>query len=164
MSIWPGRKVAKFVRGPSEIKINPNGVDLKVSEVWLIKPESVSVLNGKTRKTEPPKEKVLPDREGFYNLHKGVYEVRIANEVSIPKNAVGKLYPRSSLNRLGAIKSDTAIWDSGYTGFGTQTIHIPIKLFRIHKDEFWFQFTLEDCEPSEEQYSGFWQGERPEKA
>lgn len=146
---------------PPEIKINPNGVDLGVSEVWLIRSDAVSVLNGKIRTTIPEKEKVIPDIDGFYNLHHGTYEVRIANEIAVPYNAVGKLYPRSSLNRLGAIKSDTALWDSGYKGFGTQTLHVPMKLFRIHKDERWFQFALEDCEPSEEQYAGHWQGEKP---
>ena len=159
--IWSGKKVAGFVRQPPEIKINPNGVDLGVSEVWLIRSDAVSILNGKTRITIPEKEKILPDAEGFYNLHHGTYEVRVSNEVAIPNNAVGKLYPRSSLNRLGAIKSDTALWDSGYTGFGTQTLHIPMKLFRIHKNEMWFQFALEDCEPSEEQYAGHWQNEKP---
>jgi deoxycytidine triphosphate deaminase len=161
MVVWSGKHVAQFVRQPPEIKINPNGVDLKASEIWLIRADAVSVLNGKTRATIPEKEKVLPDADGFYNLHQGTYEVRVANEVSIPKNAVGKLYPRSSLNRLGSIKSDTAIWDSGYCGFGTQTLHVPIKLLRVQKDEFWFQLAMEDGEESDEQYSGHWQGEKP---
>ncbi len=161
MVVWSGKHVAQFVRQPPEIKINPNGVDLKASEIWLIRADAVSVLNGKTRVTMPDKEKVLPDADGFYNLHQGTYEVRVANEVSIPKNAVGKLYPRSSLNRLGSIKSDTAIWDSGYCGFGTQTLHVPIKLLRVQKDEFMFQLAMEDCESSDVQYSGHWQGEKP---
>lgn len=162
MAIWSGKKTAQFVSQPPEIKINPNGVDLGVSEVWLIRNDAVSVFNGKTRMTMPEKEKVLPDAEGFYNLQQGTYEVRVANEVSVPLNAVGKLYPRSSLNRLGVIKSDTAIGDSGYRGFCTQTIHVPIKLFRVHKDERWFQLVFEDCEPVEEGYQGHWQGEKPQ--
>ena len=162
MVIWSGKNTARFVRGPAPVKVNPNGVDVGVSEVWLIRNDSVSVLNGRVRATTPEKKKVLPDEEGFYNLHNGTYEVRLANEIAVPLNAMGKAFPRSSLNRLGAIKSDTAVWDSGYCGFGTQTVHIPIKLFRIHKDEFWFQFVLEDCEPAEQGYSGHWQGEKPQ--
>jgi deoxycytidine triphosphate deaminase len=159
--IWSGKGTARHVSGQAPVKVNPNGVDIGVSEVWLIRNDAISILNGKTRITIPEKEKLLPDADGFYNLAQGTYEVRLANEVSVPLNAVGKLYPRSSLNRLGAIKSDTALWDSGYIGFGTQTIHIPIKLFRIHKDELWFQFVLEDCELVERGYEGHWQGEKP---
>jgi len=160
--IWSGKRVAAFVKTPPAIKIGQTGVDVGVSEVWRIRADSVSVLNGKVRVVLPEKEKVLPDADGFYNLYQGTYEVRLSNEVSIPSNAIGKMYPRSSLNRLGAIKSDTAVWDSGYAGFGTQTLHIPIKLFRIHKDELWFQFVLEDSEPAEQGYGGCWQGEKPQ--
>ncbi|MEM5814479.1 MAG: hypothetical protein QXD77_01565 [Candidatus Aenigmatarchaeota archaeon] len=161
MAVWSGSRTALHLKVPPEVKVNPNGVDVRVSEVWLIRQDAISVLNGKTRVTVPEKEKILPDADGFYDLQQGTYEVRIANEISVPLNAVGKLYPRSSLNRLGSIKSDTALWDSGYVGFGTQTIFVPIKLFRIHKDEYWFQFVLEDCEPTERGYDGFWQKEKP---
>jgi len=161
MTVWSGKHVAQFVRQPPEIKINPNGVDMKASEVWLILGDTVSVLNGKVRVTIPEKEKILPDAEGFYNLRQGTYEVRAANEITIPQGAVARFYPRSSFNRLGMISSNTAIGDSGYTGFVTRTVHIPIKLFRVHKDEFMFQMAMEDCEPSDVQYSGHWQGEKP---
>lgn len=163
MVVWSGKKVARFLEVPPEVRVQPNGVELRVSEVWRIHPETVSIFNGKIRTCDPEKEKILPDNEGFFNLTQGTYEVRIANKVTVPANAVGRMHPRSTLNRLGTIKSDTALWDSGYSGFGTQTIHVPIKLFRVHKDEFWFQLTLEDCEPSEKQYGddGHWQGERP---
>jgi len=159
--IWSGKRTAAFVKQPPEIKINPNGVDLKVSEVYEIHNQTVSVLNGKVRTTNPEKVSIKPDAEGFYNLEQGnVYEARLANEVSVPENAVGLMFPRSSLNRLGAVKSNTAIWEPGYKGFGTLTIFVPIKLFRIHKDEHWFQFTLQDCEKSDVLYDGHWQGEK----
>jgi len=163
MVIWSGNKISKFIKQPPEIKIGPNGVDLKVSEVWLLHPETISVLNGKTRTTSIDKEKIEPDSEGYYNLKNGIYEVRIANQVSIPKSAVGRIHPRSSLNRLGAIKSETGLWDSGYVGYGTQTIYVPIKLFKIHKEDYWFQMCFEDCENSDISYAnvGFWHGETP---
>jgi deoxycytidine triphosphate deaminase len=157
--IWTGKRVAELIKQPPMVGINPNGVDLRVIEVFRIDENSTSVLKGKQRNVT--QNKIEPDEEGFYNLERGLYSVRIANEVSIPRDAVGKLFPRSSLNRLGMIKSETAIWDPGYTGFGTQTVFIGIKKFRIHKDEFWFQFTLEDAEVSDKQYDGHWQGEKP---
>lgn len=161
MVVWSGRRVAQHVKQPPEIKINPNGVDMKASEVWLILPDAVSILKGSIRVTEPAKRMILPDPEGFYNLAQGTYEIRAANGIKIPPGAVARFYPRSSFNRLGMINSNTAVGDSGYVGFVTKTVHIPIRLFRIHKDEFWFQLTMEDCEPSDLQYSGHWQNEKP---
>jgi deoxycytidine triphosphate deaminase len=161
MVVWSGRRISQFVRQPPEIKINPNGVDMKASEVWLIHADAISVLNGKVRETAPEKIRILPDNEGFYNLAQGTYEIRSANQITVPSGAVARFYPRSSFNRLGMISSNTAIGDSGYTGFVTRTVHIPIKLFRIHRDEFFFQMTMEDCEPSDVSYQGHWQGEKP---
>jgi deoxycytidine triphosphate deaminase len=165
MVVWSGKKVAEHVTQPPEVKIGPNGVELKVSEVWKVHPETISIVNGKTRTTSIEKKQLAPDQDGYYNLENGIYEVRIANEVSIPEKAVGKMHPRSTLNRLGAIKSETGLWDSGYKGYGTQTIFIPIKMFRIHKDDFWFQIHFEDSENSDISYAdtGFWHGETPDQ-
>ncbi len=55
MTVWSGRRIAGFVSQPPEIKVNPNGVDLKASEVWLILPDAVSVLKGSLRETTPAK-------------------------------------------------------------------------------------------------------------
>jgi deoxycytidine triphosphate deaminase len=155
-----GEEVARFVTAPPEIKINPNGVDLRVSEIWKISEDSVSTLHGKIRETT---EQVRIEPNGdFYELARGVYSIRVANEVSVPAGVVGFCNPRSTLNRLGMIKSQTGIWDSGYKGFGTQTVFIPIKLFRIHKDEFWFQLRMHTANDSNHSYDGHWQNEKPQ--
>ena len=158
MSVWSGEKVSKFITTPPEIKISPNSVDIRASEIFLIPFETEAIFHGKIR--ESKKVKIEPDEQGFYNLENGTYEVRIANEIEIPKNAIGFLLPRSSMNRLGMIKSETAVWDSGYKGFGTQTVFIPIKKFKIHKDEPWFQVVIMDSESSGT-YDGHWQNEKP---
>ncbi len=164
MTVWSGERVANFVEQPPKIKINPNGVDLSVSEVFLISSDASSVLDGDVREISPEKTLVKPGKDGFYSLVSGVYEIRSANRVSIPKNAVAFFFPRSTLNRLGVIKSQTAVGDSGYTGYPTQTVFIPIKNFRIHKDEHWMQMMFMGCEESEHSYSGHWQGEKPRTA
>ena len=135
MSVWSGKRVATFVEQPPTIKINPNGVDIKVAEVFLLDESTVSLFNGNQRTTIPEKILLKPDTDGFYDLPKGVYEIRLANKITIPKNAVALFFPRSTLNRLGLIKSHTAIGDSGYVGYPTQTIFVPIKNFRIYKEE-----------------------------
>lgn len=163
MAVWIGEEIAKFVEQPPEIKINPNGVDIGASEVWKLSDDATAVLKGKERTIAPDKQKILPNEMGFYNLSRGMYEIRFANKVTIPKNAIGLCFPRTSLNRLGMLKSETGIWDSGYSGYGTQTMFVAIKNFKIHKDEFWFQFTLIDMkEDAKTLYEGHWQGERPE--
>ena len=160
MSAWLGKDVAKFVKQPPEIKINPNGVDMKVSEVWMIDFEEEALLHGNIR--EVNKKLIQPDSGGFFNLWRGIYDIRVANEVAIPQDAVVLCFPRSSLNRLGTIKSDGGVWDSGYKGFGTQTLLVPIKRIRIHKDEFWFQLMFfSNKDVADLKYDGHWQGEKP---
>ena len=159
MTCLSGEQAAKFLKTPPEIKINPNGVDVRVSEVWKIDENSASTLHGKLRETSK-KVRILPIND-FYELTRGVYNVRIANEVGVPAGVVGFCNPRSTLNRLGMVKSQTGIWDSGYCGFGTQTVFVPIKLFRIHKDECWFQLRFETSQESSHSYDGHWQNEKP---
>jgi len=165
MTIWTGKEVARYIEQPPEVKINPNGVDVRASEVWMLKPKTIATLHGDTRKVEPPMVKLEPNKEGFYILKEGFYQVRFANKVTIPPHAVGFCFPRTSLNRLGMIKSETGLWDSGYSGFGTQSVYVAVNEFRIHKDECWFQFTLMDMkEEVDHLYKGHWQGERPAMA
>lgn len=157
MVFWPGDKISKFITQPPGIKIGPNGVELSIKEVWHIPEDAEAFFHGEERTTK--KVLVQPDSEGYYNLGKGLYEVRIANEIQIPENCLGLMFPRSSINRLGMVKSETALWDSGYKGFGTQTVFIPIKSFKIHKDEFWFQLAFINAE-NFGVYNGHWQGEK----
>ncbi len=164
MVVWLGEEVAKYIEQPPEIKINPNGVDLKVSEIWKLPEEGVVTIYGKERTITPEKMKIDVDDDGFYYLPKGTYEIRIANKVNIPKHAVGLLFPRSTFNRFGVIKSESAVWDSGYSGYGTQTVRITVQELRVHKDEFWFQMMFFDTKGEVQQtYEGHWQGEKPQE-
>ena len=156
--IWLGKNIVEIVDG--EIKVNPAGVDVKAAEIWKIAEDGIATFYGKIRNVE--KMKIEPEEDGFYYLPKGTYEVRIASKVKMPINAVGFLLPRSSLNRLGILKSDTALIDPCYEGYPTQTIRVTVGELRIHKDEFWFQLIVEDTKGiPEEGYSGFYQGEKP---
>lgn len=158
MSCWRGEEVAKYVEG--KVKVNPNGVDLGVSEVWRIREESEIEISGGIRKIVPRKEKINP-QGNYWILKRGVYEVRISNRVTIPKNAIGLLLPRSTFNRLGIVKAETAIWDSGYSGYGTQTIIVMVKRAKVHVNEPWFQLILIDAKEVKEGYKGFYQNEKP---
>lgn len=162
MAVFTGKMVAEHIEQPPEIKINPNGVDLRISEVWKLPEEGIATIHGSIRRIEPDKFKIEPDSDGFYILPQGTYELRVANKVNIPEHAVGLLFPRSTLNRLGIIKSESAVWDSGYSGYGTQTVRVTIQEMRIHKDECWFQMMFFDMkEKVDHTYSGHWQNEKP---
>jgi deoxycytidine triphosphate deaminase len=162
MSIWIGEEVAKCVEQPPEIKIQPNGVDLRISEIWKLPEAGVSRIHGSIRTIIPDKMLIKPEEDGFYYLPEGTYEIRIANKVNIPEHAVGWMFPRSTFNRLGVIKSESAIWDSGYSGHGTQTIRVTVGELQVHKDEYWFQFVLMDTKENAKQlYKGHYQNEKP---
>jgi deoxycytidine triphosphate deaminase len=162
MAVWLGKNVAKYISNHAPIKINPNGVDVRVSEVWKIHPDSEVIIKGSERTISPEKAKILFDESGFYNLDTGIYEIRLANEVEIPQEATALMFPRSTLNRLGMIKSETAVGDSGYKGFMTQTFYVPIKKIRIHKDEAWVQLIfIDNKDVADMKYEGHWQGEKP---
>ncbi len=170
--IWSGKRTAECIEGDK--KIGPNGCDLRICEISKIPEDAVIFLqekkrgyliNGEFKEQQDVKKPLVPNKDGFYELTHGAYEVRIANKISIPKNAVGFAFPRSTFNRLGIIKSESAVWDSGYSGTGTSTIVMPLKKALIHKDEFWVQFVMMDAEESDTQYKGFYQGEgkKPQK-
>lgn len=158
MTVWIGEKTAEYVTGNK--KINPNGVDVGISEIWKFDDSVCATINGNTREVDIPKIEIKPDNNDYYNLESGFYEVRIANQIEIPENAVGIMFPRSTLNRLATVHSTSAIWDSGYVGYGTQSVYIPIKMLKIHKNEFWFQFMLlSTSELVKTTYDGHWQNE-----
>lgn len=168
--IWSGKRTAECIEG--EKKIGPNGCDLRISEISKIPEDAIIFLhekkrgylvNGEFREQQDVKKPLLPNSDGFYELAHGAYEIRIANKITIPKNAVGFAFPRSTFNRLGIIKTESAVWDSGYSGTGTSTIFVPEKKALIHKDECWLQFVMMDAEESDRQYSGFYQGEKRKK-
>ncbi|MDP7422318.1 MAG: hypothetical protein QGH40_10575 [bacterium] len=163
MSIWLGEDVARYIERPPGVKINPNGVDLRVSEIWRIPDDGTVTVHGKTREIHPPKEKVEPSENGFFHLPRGTYEIRVANRVTVPSTAAGFLFPRTTFNRLGVMKSETGVWDSGYSGYGTQTVRVTVKELKVHRDEYWFQLVFMDTTGTATKlYDGHWQGEKPE--
>lgn len=163
--IWRGIDVFKCVETPPDIDIEPNGVEVGIKEIKEIPTDGHAIIEGDLRAINPPKKDVTEeflkedvDGKQYYNLKSGLYEVRLANKVKIPQGVVGLVFPRSSLNRFGISMNQTAIWDTGYEGYGTLTVDVKPKMLRIGVDEKWFQFTLMGAEETEE-YDGHWQGE-----
>jgi deoxycytidine triphosphate deaminase len=172
--VLSGLEVSKFCT--SFTKVNPNGVDLAPKEVKLIPANSTIYLHGEKRGYLAPKpsrrrgksEEVVvedlkrlvePDKEGFYRFAKGcLYELRFPR-VSVPSDCTGLAFPRSTVNRLGIIKLESAVFDSGYAGEFTQTIFTPINAM-VHRDEALVQLVfIRNEAPSQVLYAGRYQNE-----
>ena len=111
--IWPGDKTSMYVFISNKQQIQPNGVDLTIGEIYRFKSEGSL---GKT-KILPEYEKLDTDENDYFVLRPGAYLVRYREKVKIPTNAIGLVFPRSSLQRMGATIY-TSVWDSGYEGRG----------------------------------------------
>ncbi|MBR9681181.1 MAG: deoxyuridine 5'-triphosphate nucleotidohydrolase [Candidatus Altiarchaeota archaeon] len=110
----PGNEVAKNLEGVNEEQIQPAGVDLTVDAIWEMDSSGELDFSNKSRKI--PKGREL-DFESPIHLNPGGYLVRYGEKISIPKDCVGMVLPRSSLMRMGATLV-SALWDPGYTGRG----------------------------------------------
>lgn len=166
-----GKKVLDYVAEPPKVGLNPNGIDIGVKEIVRIPSTSYAKIDGDkriyvangsihhvTNDIIQDKPDISPD-DGFYELDYGVYEIRLANKVHVPSGCVGIAFPRSTLNRFGVCMHQTAVWDSGYEGYGVLTIDVKIDLLRIAEDEHFIQFCLAEASTEGELYDGFYQGE-----
>jgi deoxycytidine triphosphate deaminase len=91
----------------------PNGVDLTLGTVFEQTEPGRIGRDGKT----VGERRELDAEDDIYRLDPGGYIVQYAEEVRIPADHIGFLYPRSSLLRNSAML-DTAVWDAGYEGRG----------------------------------------------
>jgi len=149
---WSGEEVAKWIRNISSESIQPNGVDLTVSEIYEVAEKGFLGV----------KDRVIPSYkllEGdSWSLKPGAYIVRYSEWIRIPPNAIGIVLPRSSLLRMGATIF-SALWDSGYEGRGIGLLHVfnPFGI-KIEKGARIAQIILISARSSGE-YKGIWKGE-----
>jgi deoxycytidine triphosphate deaminase len=165
MSVVSGEEVAACCK--AYVRVNPNGVDLAPRQVSKLPMGSTIYLHGGERGYLGPggdlvteKEELAPDPSGFYVFERGgMYELRF-DEVSVPPTCTGLAFPRSSLNRLGVIKLESAVFDSGYRGEPTQVIFTPISA-KVHRSEAFVQLVFfRNEKPATSLYSGFYQNEK----
>jgi deoxycytidine triphosphate deaminase len=166
MSVVSGKEVAKHCA--SFVKINPNGVDLAPIQVSRLPMEKTIFLHDDQRGYLDPgkaglvteKERMLPEASGFYLFERGrMYDLRFPH-FRVPETCTGFAFPRSSINRLGIIKLETAVFDSGYEGEPTQVIFTPIDA-RVHEKEAIVQLIfLRNEEAASSLYDGYYQNEK----
>ncbi|AAR39177.1 NEQ329 [Nanoarchaeum equitans Kin4-M] len=163
--IIPGKIAKKFVS--EYVKVNPAGIDVKPKKVFKIKDFDYIYLHGNKRgfiindkfvELRENLEEIKPI-DDYWVLDEGLYYV-VFPEVVIPPYMVALALPRSSLNRLGIQKYETALFDPGYKGEFTQTFYFPKKA-KIHINEAWIQLIfIQMLMPAEELYNGYWNNER----
>lgn len=145
-----GRFTAHFVHPVEPEQVQPNGVDLRVGELFrVVRP---GVLGERTVLGEREPVPLVPGTL----LSPGAYVVRYREVVEIPAGHVGRVYPRSSLLRNAAMLF-TALWDTGYRGRGESLLVVwaPLSLEPGARIGQLVLETAEDTEP----YAGQWQGE-----
>ena len=163
MAVLLGKEVAEYVS--SYVKVNPAGVDIAPKKIYRITENAVAVLDGNVRGFEVEGsvswdvyEEVQPEGD-FWVLEPGVYVVAFP-KVVVPEDVVGFAFPRSTLNRLGLVKVQTAVFDPGYEGEFTQTWFFPLRA-KIRVGEAWVQLVYARLEEKPDHtYDGYWQGEK----
>jgi len=152
MAVWLGDKVSKFIEGLKDENIQPNGVDLTVSEIYIVKEAGELTASGR----KIPQYELLEGNKWL--LKPGAYVVRYGEYIKVPEGAVGIVLPRSSLLRMGATIY-SALWDSGYEGRGIGLLSVfnPYGIF-LEKGARIAQIIFISAEKGK-LYQGIWKGE-----
>jgi dUTP pyrophosphatase len=123
-----GEFVAAHVSPTDDEQVQPNGVDLRLEEVYeQLDPGRI----GRDGKEVGQRQPVAVEEVGehvppTYYLNQGGYVVQYAEKLAVPEGHVGFVYPRSSLLRNSCMLN-TAVWDTGYEGRGEG-------LLQVHQD------------------------------
>ncbi len=156
MAVIPGREAAKhIISGLEEDQVQPAGVDLRLGDLYYYTGVGVLARSGKQL---PPTVRIPVGSDGFYTLERGEYKVRFQDAVSIPRDAVGLCFPRSSLLRMG-VQLSCAVWDPGYTGRGEALLVVHARRVRIERGARIAQIVFLRLEEPVEPYSGSYQYE-----
>ncbi|RLF96437.1 dCTP deaminase [Thermococci archaeon] len=141
-----------------EGQIQPAGVDLRIDELYVFASSGKLEIQ---RRDNPSLAKVSPNREGKYEvLPRKSYVFSTIEEVNMPLNLLGVLFPRSTLIRSGVIIG-SALVDPGYVG--------KLHMLMFNSSEFPFevergarvaQISFSKVEGISKGYSGYYQGGR----
>lgn len=167
-----------------EEAVQPAGVDMSIHAVYRITGQAVLGDEGKyvkgdrvavkahTRRSFDQqsnfdavqalrKLKISPDdpREFYYLDPEAAYVIEYGEEIHVPENHIGRIYPRSRLMRSGGMLF-TAIWDPGYEGRGEGQLVVtnPSGLV-LERGMRIGQMVFEETEGLNRSYDGTHQGE-----
>ena len=110
--------------------VQPNAIDLRLDSVFEID-NSIFVLDD-NQKVHRNKIQLNPDKDGYFWLDPGHYEVLMKNIITVGQNEAGFVITRSTLNRNGIFLT-SGLYDSGYDGFMAGVLHVNCGKAKIKK-------------------------------
>jgi deoxycytidine triphosphate deaminase len=106
--------------------VQPNAVDLRLDKVFAIRPVLFTIgedENGKETKAHRGSLEMYPDKDGYFYLNPGSYEVVMENIINVGADEAGWVITRSTLNRNGLFIT-SGLYDSGYHGVMAGALHV----------------------------------------
>lgn len=120
----------------------PNAVDLRISKIFTHEGIFEVSEEGKDHRKAIEME---PDKDGWFFLKNGTYEIVMENIVSVGEGYAGFVITRSTLNRNGLFIT-SGLYDSGYHGVMAGALHVNCGPAKIRKGTRVGQFILFEAE------------------
>ena len=108
-----GSNAASSLTNVQEKDVQPNAVDLRVDKILKILGSDFTI--DEDQKVHRGSEELKPDKDSYFHLEPGAYEVLMENIITIGHGEAGWVIPRSTLNRNGVFLT-SGLYDSGYKG------------------------------------------------
>lgn len=105
----------------SDNQIQPNAIDLRVDKIFKVNAGSFYISDDK--KVHRGSTELEPNKDGYFELTAGTYEIIMEGIVSIGEGEAGWVITRSTLNRNG-IFITSGLYDSGYEGVMAGALHV----------------------------------------
>ncbi|MHA1682787.1 MAG: deoxyuridine 5'-triphosphate nucleotidohydrolase [Promethearchaeota archaeon] len=143
-----------------------NGVDITVHKVFKFTSKLVIDFDNSRRKN-PDLEEIPFTKEdkgdpfnSYWDLEPGAYMVGYGQKITIPSDSVGLILPRSTL-MAGGTSLSSALWDSGYSGYGRGqfTVNNPHGIRLYNKARIGQIIFIKTEEVQEKGYNGTYQNE-----
>jgi deoxycytidine triphosphate deaminase len=125
-----GSNAASSLTNVQEKDVQPNAVDLRVDKILKILSNDFTI--DEDQKVHRGSEELEPDKDGYFHLEPGAYEVLMENIITIGHGEAGWVIPRSTLNRNGVFLT-SGLYDSGYKGVMASVMHVTTGTMRIAK-------------------------------
>ena len=124
--------------------VQPNAIDLRLDKIFAINFRLFTIgedADGNEQKSHRGSFEMYPDKEGYFYLNPGSYEIVMENIINVGEGEAGWVITRSTLNRNG-VYITSGLYDSGYNGVMAGTLHVKNFAAKIKKGTRVGQFLL----------------------
>ena len=113
----------------AEGDVQPNAVDLRLGKVYRINGNNIFEISN-DHKTHRGSVELKADKDGYFYLEEGHYEVVMENIINVGEGEAGWVITRSTLNRNGLFLT-SGLYDSKYSGVMAGVLHVTVGPARI---------------------------------